>query len=870
MKRKTKILLSALLCTVLVLTLLPATALAADPTAVTLSGIAKPGRVLTATVEPVDANLSAYTWSRSTDGTTYTNITGASGAKYTIKDEDVGYRIKVTAINGSGTFSVDSEPTDVITAPVTFTDNGIIYEVLTDNGATGTAEVYENSIAAGAISIPSSVTNGGVIYTVTSIGYKAFYGNFSLSAVTIPSSVTAIGEMAFVATNLSSITIPSSVTTFGDLAFVNNSNLSALYFEGNAPALGSDVFRGNSASLKLYYHQGATGFDAIYASYSTVLTLAVQYAVTVDSGISGGSIMASPAYAAGGQTVTLTATPNAGKELESLSYNDGTSNYAITGESFTMPDGPVTVTATFIDEVPRTPVSINENPQHVTFNYSPQSFTISGTPSEGFTITYNQGYGVVTPFNPGTYNVVITRAKDATYAAYSKTITGGLVIDPATINAAAIGLTAPRTGATPASAITPTEQYTGTVTWEPDNSSFAASTAYTATITLTPGFYYTLEGVAANFFTVAGAASVTNDAGSGIITAVFPATKASSSGGGSLTVNTNLLSVAELTTSGLQDTKTVENDIAKVTVPSNMLTGIAGINGKNAEISISQGNKDSLSSEAKAAIGDRPLISLTLKIDGVQTDWSNSNAPVTVSIPYTPTAEELQNQYAIVIWYVDGSGNLNCVPNGHYDAATGTVVFSTTHFSNYAVGYNQISFTDFPASAWYYKAVSFIVARSITDGTGNGNYSPDAKLTRGDFLVLLMRDYGIVPDENPADNFADAGNTYYTGYLATAKRLGISAGIGDNQYAPGREITRQEMFTLLYNALKVIEQLPQADSGKTISDFTDAGQISPWATEAMTLFVETGTISGSDGKLNPSSTTTRAEMAQVLYNLLVK
>jgi hypothetical protein len=44
---------------------------------------------------------------------------------------------------------------------------------------------------------------------------------------------------------------------------------------------------------------------------------------------------------------------------------------------------------------------------------------------------------------------------------------------------------------------------------------------------------------------------------------------------------------------------------------------------------------------------------------------------------------------------------------------------------------------------------------------------------------MLMKAYGIAPDTNPEDNFADAGDTYYTGYLAAAKRLGISAGVGN-------------------------------------------------------------------------------------------
>lgn len=259
-----------------------------------------------------------------------------------------------------------------------------------------------------------------------------------------------------------------------------------------------------------------------------------------------------------------------------------------------------------------------------------------------------------------------------------------------------------------------------------------------------------------------------------------------------------------------------------------------------------------------------------MTIDGKQTEWNNPAAPVTVSIPYTPTVEELNKSDSIVVWYIDGGGNLVSIPNGHYDPTTGTVTFSTTHFSNYAVGYNKVSFNDVSVNAWYNKAVSFIAAREITTGTGNGRYNPESKLTRGEFIVMLMRAYGISPDVNPTDNFSDAGNTNYAGYLAAAKRLGISTGVGNNQYAPGQEITRQEMFTLLYNALKVIGQLPQGDSGRTLSDFTDAGQISTWAQDAMRLLVETGTIGGDAARLAPASTTTRSEMAQVLNNLLAE
>jgi hypothetical protein len=95
---------------------------------------------------------------------------------------------------------------------------------------------------------------------------------------------------------------------------------------------------------------------------------------------------------------------------------------------------------------------------------------------------------------------------------------------------ALIGVLVPALGATPATTITASSQYTGTITWAPTASTFAAATGYTATITLTkkPGFTFT--GVTANYFTVAGTeAAATNPIGSGntmVVTAHFPDTAA--------------------------------------------------------------------------------------------------------------------------------------------------------------------------------------------------------------------------------------------------------------------------------------------------------------------------------------------------------
>ena len=159
------------------------------------------------------------------------------------------------------------------------------------------------------------------------------------------------------------------------------------------------------------------------------------------------------------------------------------------------------------------------------------------------------------------------------------------------------------------------------------------------------------------------------------------------------------------------------------------------------------------------------------------------------------------------------------------------VVFTTTHFSIYAVGYNLISFRDVAINAWYKKAIDFISAREITSGTSYDTFNPDATLTRGQFVVLLINAYGITIDDESMDisNFADAGNTYYTDYLLSAKKLGIVNGIGNNMFAPEQGITRQEMFLMLYNALEVIDELPLQSVDKQVSDFNDSMHVACWA-----------------------------------------
>ena len=280
-------------------------------------------------------------------------------------------------------------------------------------------------------------------------------------------------------------------------------------------------------------------------------------------------------------------------------------------------------------------------------------------------------------------------------------------------------------------------------------------------------------------------------------------------------------------------------------------------------------DRSTLSEADRGKVQDRPVYDLTV-MNGDKTVSDFNGGHATVSIPYTLKPGE--NANSVVVYYLADDGSLKTV-RGHYNANAKAVVFKTTHFSKFVIGHNPVSFSDVAASAWYKNAIEFIAARGITSGTGDNQFSPNAKLTRGQFVVLLMKAYQISPNLRPTDhteNFNDAGNTYYTDYLAAAKSLGIANGVGNNMFAPEKEITRQEMFVLLYKALKVIDELRTSNIDKQLHSFNDANQVASWANEAVSTLVKAGIVGGSNNNLNPTSSTTRAEIAQVLYNLLSK
>jgi hypothetical protein len=142
-------------------------------------------------------------------------------------------------------------------------------------------------------SVPSSVTNIGpaafLCASLTAITVDAancFYSSEagvlfdksqttlleyppgSTGSYTIPNSVAKIRDRAFCECNLTNVTIPCSVGSIEQLAFGYCSNLTGVYFQGNAPSLDSRGFD-HASKASVYYLPGTTGWGSTFGGLPT-------------------------------------------------------------------------------------------------------------------------------------------------------------------------------------------------------------------------------------------------------------------------------------------------------------------------------------------------------------------------------------------------------------------------------------------------------------------------------------------------------------------------------------------------------------------------------------------------------------------------
>ena len=232
------------------------------------------------------------------------------------------------------------------------------------------------------------------------------------------------------------------------------------------------------------------------------------------------------------------------------------------------------------------------------------------------------------------------------------------------------------------------------------------------------------------------------------------------------------------------------------------------------------------------------------------TSYYLTGSPSLSDITFVPKAGR---QGTVTIPYVaTGSSGKTC-------AGTVRIVLQPSTYSQH--------FTDMGNYSWAAPAVDYLYENNITTGTGSGRYQPASAMSRGDFMVMVVRAFGLT--SSGTASFPDVPqDAYYASAVATAKALGIATGYEDGTFKPGNTLSRQEAMVFLQRAFQAAGWYIGDGSQSTLALYPDGSQVAGYAQGAVAAMVEWGILYGKDGLLDPWGALTRAEMAVLLYRAL--
>ena len=171
-------------------------------------------------------------------------------------------------------------------------------------------------------------------------------------------------------------------------------------------------------------------------------------------------------------------------------------------------------------------------------------------------------------------------------------------------------------------------------------------------------------------------------------------------------------------------------------------------------------------------------------------------------------------------------------------------------------------FIDVAEGDWFYDAVVYAYQNELMDGVGGNRFAPNSETTRAQLVTILYRLEGepAVSGDLPFTD-VEAG-IWYTDAILWAAENNIVNGVSDTEFAPGDDLTRQQLVTILYRyaEAKGYDVSASAD----LSGYPDAGQVQDYAQPAMAWAVAEGIVEGMDGNLNPAGNASRAQIATIL------
>ena len=180
----------------------------------------------------------------------------------------------------------------------------------------------------------------------------------------------------------------------------------------------------------------------------------------------------------------------------------------------------------------------------------------------------------------------------------------------------------------------------------------------------------------------------------------------------------------------------------------------------------------------------------------------------------------------------------------------------------------KLPFVDVTASDWFYGDVEYVWANGLMKGVDNTHFGPNGALTRGMIVTVLYR-MENEPAVRTEGTFSDVALADWFGpAVEWAAENGIVNGYDNGKFGPNDNITREQLAAILYRYAKYKGYDVSVGEDTNILSYADAESVSEYAIPALQWACGEGLINGADGKLMPTSSATRAQVAAIIHRFL--
>ncbi len=184
---------------------------------------------------------------------------------------------------------------------------------------------------------------------------------------------------------------------------------------------------------------------------------------------------------------------------------------------------------------------------------------------------------------------------------------------------------------------------------------------------------------------------------------------------------------------------------------------------------------------------------------------------------------------------------------------------------NQEIPSSTVPFADANLAPWANDALLFVREKGIMIGDGT-NVRPTDVVTRGEFAKILAVAFELA-DKDSGNPFGDSRGQWWEEYAKLVNAYGVMNGVETTTFGGNQHITRQMMAVAIYRVLNVNgKELYDQNAGV---EFSDSDAIADYAKEAIDFLARKGVVSGvGNGLFAPEVTVKRAEVAQIIYNIL--